>query len=399
MRSAVAVTVIVLLAACGGSTQGSGVSARAQELQPGLSVLPDAPISERRNPIIVSGESFVFVWGGVTTSAGVQESFADGALFDRAEGTWAGLPDAPFPSGLYQGGGAHVGGDVVVVGTPCGRTSSSDDEANCEGQGLEAAAFNVEDESWRQLDLPASLAGDGATLPPVAHDVGTWDTEAVFSFSVNGTASYQAVDPVRSTWRALVSPPVGFDTVCPIEGDLFAFGLGSVRTQESIISDSPESPGLETLRYDPDQDAWAELPTAIGVSSPFPGIFTCGIDVALFQAPGLTASSVMYFDVGGEGWTLTPPGGLNAYDAGTVAALTEPGFVLWPRADPNVLLLDRGTQSWQRVQKPAPSETAAVLRKAGDQLLVVMPADRSPGRNENATPTLAIMDPTLFFRA
>ncbi len=91
-------------------------------------VVPPAPITARRRPIVASNDHALFVYGGYGPGG---EALADGAIFDTRSNTWELLPSSPL--GARADGRAQWIGNQVVVWGGLGPSPSALLEARNDG--------------------------------------------------------------------------------------------------------------------------------------------------------------------------------------------------------------------------------------------------------------------------
>jgi hypothetical protein len=100
----------------------------------GWMTLPDAPISERAQGLVVSTGDGLFVWGGHDS-----DNKTDGAYLDMTTSTWRKLPHAPLAGDRGDAIGVWTGREIVVL-------NGVDD--------VRAAAFDPVAFTWRELPDP-----------------------------------------------------------------------------------------------------------------------------------------------------------------------------------------------------------------------------------------------------
>jgi hypothetical protein len=110
----------------------------------------------RTGPLLVAvDEDTVFVYGG----DGVDGPRNDAFLADVATGDTVPVDDPPLAHGLTNiAQGLPVGDEIMLLGHPCGEEVPDDPMGTCTPGLYGAAVFSVADETWRAVDLPASLA-------------------------------------------------------------------------------------------------------------------------------------------------------------------------------------------------------------------------------------------------
>lgn len=173
------------------------------DVEPGWTLMDEAPIPGRTGHVAVSTGDEMVVWGGFTYDGAARHALGDGAAYSFETGEWREISTAPL-SGRGAALAVWTGDEVVVLGGQDGDGRSL----------LDAAAWDPETDEWRRVPVPGLAAAVG---PSAA--VWTGDELVV----VGGTRSdpevanpleVVAIDVVTGEVRelgAVPSPAVGAD--------------------------------------------------------------------------------------------------------------------------------------------------------------------------------------------
>jgi hypothetical protein len=232
------------------------------------------------------------------------------------EGTWKQLADPPFGSNF--GAGAWTGEEVLVTDVPSGRV----------------AAYDTETDTWSELSAgPEDIGPDGlGVLSPTV-----WTGRELLLFDntlfdrTHGSDKAYAFDPTTSTWRELA--PMPFVPSFAVWAD----GL-------AVIAD----PQRHVAAYDPEFDAWTELPRAPGAKE-LRGLFWSGTEVLAVTAPKKrSVTTIAALDPTTDAWAAPVEGPLSSviadeglwagdrllFASGGPSTRTIPGVVLDATFDP-----------------------------------------------------------------
>jgi hypothetical protein len=213
----------------------------AAELGPGWTELP-APPEVRSAAATGWTGSELLIWGGyVFDGSGNKTPRGDGYVFDAASRTWSGLPASPLDP-RARAASAWTGAELLVWGGWDGGTGLFGD----------GAAYNPRAGTWRLL--PASPIGLRAPLSVwTGKELIVWGTAIRFPSAPMEGAAY---DPETDTWRTIADAPFRLtDATANWTGrEMIVFGAA---LDGNNHADTPTAIGAA---YDPDTDAWRELP-------------------------------------------------------------------------------------------------------------------------------------------
>lgn len=249
------------------------------------------------------------------------------------EGTWKQLADPPFGSNF--GAGAWTGEEVLVIDVPSGRV----------------AAYDTETDTWSELSAgPEDIGPDGlGVLSPTV-----WTGRELLLFDntlfdrTHGSDRAYAFDPTTSTWRDLAPMP-------------FVPSFAGWADGRAVIAD----PQRHVAAYDPDFDAWTELPRAPGAKE-LRGLFWSGTEVLAVTAPrkrGVTTIAAL--DPTTDAWATPVEGPLSSVIANE--GLWAGDVLLFASGTPDRTIpgvvesatFDAATDAWtvQQYDCPVGSET------------------------------------------
>ena len=219
--------------------------------------------------VLAAGAIALVVWVIPATAT-------DDAAMLVLDGTWERLTDPPF--GSDSGAGVWTGETVLVVDVPTGRVAS----------------YDMATGTWTELsDGPEGLGPErlGATSPTV------WTgRELVLFDSMSGSGKGYAFDPEAPTWREIAPVPIVEPRVAVLAG-----GLVVVGNRDRAVA-----------AYDPDADAWTELPRAPGAKR-LEGLFWSGTEILAVTAPNdLGGTSVALLDLDSATWGSPNKGPLSS---------------------------------------------------------------------------------------
>jgi hypothetical protein len=164
-----------------------------------------APISARRNPIVISYGTNLIVLGGYSIWPGSSDQYKeeyDGAIYDTSTGIWSRLP--PPSSGFSPTAGALAGDKIFTMG-------SKYDSSQKKWMNL-AAIYDLTSNLWSQVDLPAEMqevSGD-RVLGYRLNAIASFDN-SVFVVGLNekeNKAEWRLFTPSTNSWSPVKNVPV-----------------------------------------------------------------------------------------------------------------------------------------------------------------------------------------------
>ena len=411
-RTAISLACVLALAAaaCGSQAESGRVTRAPADLTNGFAEVV-VPLPTRQSPMVVAAGDHVVVFGGYRFAGNTQTPRGDGADYDIAKGEWMAMSPAPFDRPLYQAAGVWTGREVIVIGTPCGATTTEMELARCAHATVAAAAYSPSRHSWRALRSPPRSrfpwVAKGAPLG--AGGLGWAGNAAVFEI-YDGEPYRQnlLLDPEAETWT--FAPPLKFASTFSVTGGHLVAGvIGETAPNVGFGTATPGSPlpPVRAITLSNDHRRWTESASA-SRGGPTP-MFD-----RVYRAPGvLMYASILPpptgFDAGGlwyepdaRRWAELPsfaaagfPGEMSPAEldgtrlvwlGGTVGldAIERSGptsqpqvqtsrRVSTPATDGQLFVLPRGSTAWLR---PKPPIAGPVSISALDQLLLVIPSGR-----------------------
>lgn len=243
-------------------------------------VLPVAPIPGRSRPLAAWVGERLWVWGGFGEPAdpGTGLQRREGAIYDQGEGVWNSI-EQPELAPDFMHHAVWTGEEVLVWGHQGGGADP-----------VGAAAYDPAADRWRPLPtapLPrADLTGalwTGAELLVWGTDAGLPPTDDGTASAGYGTLAFAAYDPQADAWREVPSPPLegprfGPATVWTGE-QLVVWGgtRGAVSTAAgcTVVCNDPVVPLPGAAAYDTAAERWTQLP------APPPAVQRGGLSVGL----------------------------------------------------------------------------------------------------------------------
>lgn len=296
------------------------------ELELEVEALPESPLAARADHSGVwTGTEFV-VWGGFSGNKVDGGTFADGAAYDPAAGTWRTL--APSPLGpRARHAAVWTGTEMVVWGGAAEKFGV--------GGLLDGAAYDPASDRWRPI-APAPEGFDRSHARAVM-----FDGLAVFAGGSDprqpASSSVLAYDPAADTWTEHTAPFPVF-AMAVVEDDLVLAGTDVYDNGIEFATFDPRSGSHDALPPFPaegtadwvgltstgshlvasvaflDDSTVAVLDRTLGEwtaeSTVDAGRFTPGVGVSMPFAPGLNAWTGRWF----LAWS---PAGLQAVAPGT----------------------------------------------------------------------------------
>ncbi len=327
------------------------------EIAPGSMVdLPDAPIIARSQSAAVWTGTEMIVWGGQAYGPDTDgwTTFADGAAFNLASGTWRVIAAAPL-SARKNPAAAWTGTEMIVWGgdNPGDPDTEQDDVKLHDG-----AAYSPATDTWRML--PAAPVGSGAA--PIMWIDHMWWTDHEAVVVADGTIA--AYDPITDSWRHLADTA---DTATNAELDAYPIWTG-----DAIVWTCCRG-STSLTRYDVTADSWTVVAGSYAAVVGVPG--SDGTTSTLVALPSETGAPTLLLDD-----DLNPIGQLSAFPGDsslfgdTIGASAEwvgneAIFTIWagvfPYEPTQVWALDPRSQRWRRLDVPV-RESLVV---AGDVML------------------------------
>jgi len=200
----------------------------------GVTVLERGPLEPRGQAAMAwTGEEIV-VWGGNLEGGG--RIFGDGAAYNPATGEWRMLAAAPIEGAGEYPLALWTGEDVLVV------------------SGISVAAWDPNTDTWRRFaDLPVPFP---AEHQPINYEksilAAAWTGDELIIAD-----AWAALDPATGAWRPLPEPPLGLyrATVTWVDDELVVTGA-------TTDPGTTGAENIEAVAYDPETDAWRDLPQA-----------------------------------------------------------------------------------------------------------------------------------------
>lgn len=156
----------------------AGEASRGSRWPVGVSRAPEPPIARPAHAAMVALDERVLLVGGGEYGEGVgrADNHRDGAILDLRTGRWRRIAAAPF--GMVAGSGVSTGDSVILFGLEIG-CSVMEGERSCRGGTVRAARYDLEDDEWRELRLPADFRRASSGVPLAV----LWNGEAAVFFS------------------------------------------------------------------------------------------------------------------------------------------------------------------------------------------------------------------------
>jgi hypothetical protein len=406
-----AAMIAVILAACGstamdGAQESKRVRAANQapaaDLTSGYASLP-VPVSPRESPLVLAAGNQVLVYGGYVIERGDEvRPLADGVMYDTVAQQWSDVPPAPFGTLYHSGAAVWTGAEIVIVGTPCGRTAADSDLARCAPGGLVVAAYTPTTRTWRTLprpSLPLGVAVKDSYTEPVA--VGWTGRDAVFSIqSRDPDQSMLLVDPKTgaSTWAAALGAAAtkagrgaygddpGGHEYCAVDGDLLGFTGAS--TSSAPIASPPA-----VFQLDRASLQWRQAPgtARTGTAQPMFEYFFCTAgqlaSIPIQPPPTGIDGGGLWWNAQTDRWDPLPSFGAVGFPSQT-ASVAQVGAtrVVWMQGLGKIFLLPVGASAWSTIPTPT---TGLVHLQALDGRVLVEQSVVQPG----VTPTIGFWTP------
>jgi hypothetical protein len=323
---------LALVAALGVAACGPGEPDRAE---PG-----STEWAPRADAAVAHVGSFLFAYGGLP--AGPEDAspahqvrpLGDAALLNTVNDELRVLPDPPLGSLGAPAEAVGMPGAVMVLGVGCDVPGDEEEgPEGCEPGTYDAAVYSVDDDAWREVELPEAVRNLERAWPEALGT--TTDGRPVFLLDHRTSRQIWVYDPARDDWTKVADPGVGLVDAC-LAGDTLVVAAGrTVRTTDLAAADggwatSPETPGRvrdqaacgyhEVLLHDAGQS-----PVVLSVED--------GATAGDWQRPAAPAPDGVFLDVLWTGHYF-----LFVEYLGTGVAGYHPGLDLW--IDPPVTLAE-----------------------------------------------------------
>lgn len=332
------------------------------------------------------GGTRILQFGGFEVDGGEMVPLADAAVYDVDRGTWSAVATPPFSRGLFHPAGVWTGKEFVVVGAPCGRTSTDIDVADCGAPRLEAAAYDAATDHWRRIPAPPGTFASAS--PPEPTGLGWTGSRAVFRLNL-ADGPFVALDPVAGEWT--VMPPLDDvpESYCFTDGALHGVRTTATPDQayESVAPAELHAAPIRAWRLDVEGRRWKELP-----AQPKPDVRSTSDRVRCGDG---AAGPLLYVPLGGsegpaDGAGAPVLGGVLELRDGAWVELPRPDLdvigrdqlarvagtlVWWPESGDRILELRDGADRWAATAEPRPSTPVSELRP-GDGFVAARYGDR-----------------------
>jgi hypothetical protein len=189
--------------------------------------------------------SELLVWGGYEYVGGDEDPGADGFVFDAATRRWEPMPQSPL-EGRSGSSFAWTGSELLIWG---GWDGGFRDPPYL-GDG---AAYDPIARTWRML--PAAPIGARTAFSAwTGTEMIVWGSTDRSARRVDGAA----YDPISNTWRTIADGPTNItDGSAVWTGDeMIVFGAALDGNNHA------DTPTAIAVAYDPEADAWRELPAS-----------------------------------------------------------------------------------------------------------------------------------------
>ncbi len=407
MRSKAAVMIAlvlgVTLAACGSKIETGRVTRAPADLTSGFAEVK-VPLPTRQSPMVVAAGKHVIVYGGYRIGGSQEAPRGDGADYDIVRGEWRQMPPAPFDRPLHLAAGVWTGSEVVVVGTPCGATSTDQELAKCATGGITAAAYSPRAGTWRKLpppDVPVHPSfGLGAPFTGVG--IGWSGGKAIFETDIlDPQWRFLAVDPTSGHWQQILAI-AGATTTDVVGGKLVAVELSEAASNGVFV---PNPLGvaqpLRTSTWDAASASWGQpvstpKPASTGATSE--RVIGAADQLAYFPIKGPPDGlglGALWYESGPQRWSELPAFGVaNRYDLGSIAEVRGTKVVSvgppYGAKTGSFFVLPAGGSAW--VERSSPVAELRGFQSLDDLVLV------SPLSDQRSIDHMAIglLDPARY---
>lgn len=404
-RSAVTVAVVVAVtfAACGSEAPTGRVIRAPADLTSGFADVT-VPLPTRQSPMVVAAGKHVIVFGGYRAGGSSYDPRGDGADYDIATGEWTQMPSAPFDRALYSAAGVWTGSEVVVIGTPCGETSTEEDQASCPRGGIKAAAYSPTSRTWRRVpspDVPVHPSF-GLGYPFTGVGLGWSGAKAVFETDIlDPQWRFLAVDPVSGHWQQIVAI-ANADTTSVVGGQVVSVQTGEWQNG-GILSPNPAAvtQPLRTSTWDAAAATWgqpASMPNPASDGASNERVIGAAGQLAYFPVkgpPGGLDSGALWYESSPPHWIDLPPfRATNRYEVESIAELRGTKVVSvgppYGAKSGSFFVLPARAAVW--IERPSPAADRRGFQ-ALDGLVLVPP--RSDQRTIDHM-TIGLLDPERY---
>ena len=212
------------------------------ELPQGWSELP-APPEVRSGAATAWTGSQLLVWGGYEYVGGNEDPDAGGFAFDARTSSWTELPASPL-EGRSDMASAWTGRELLIWG---GWDGGFRDPPHFR----DGAAFDPAAGTWRMI-APAPIEARIAFSVWTGEELIVWGSKERADRRVDGAA----YDPITNAWRTIADGPIDITDGSAVwtGEEMIVFGAALDGNNHS------ETPTAIAAAYDPQADAWRELP-------------------------------------------------------------------------------------------------------------------------------------------
>lgn len=304
----------------------------ASELPEGWSELP-APPEVRSGAATAWTGSQLLVWGGYEYLGGDEDPSADGFMFNVVTRRWESLPPSPI-EGRSDAAFAWTGRELLIWG---GWDGGFRDPPYF-GDG---AAFDPVVGTWRMLP-PAPIGARTAFSVWTGRELVVWGSRERTARRIDGAA----YDPITNAWRSIPDGPISItDGSAVWTGDeMIVFGAALDGNNHA------DTPTAIAAAYDPEADAWRELPPS-GLSPQAMTASWLGDELIAWDYDQASAA----YDPIDDAWRPLERVPLAFSECRPVSVAT-PGTVFGEFCGKTVAMsADEG--EWRKIPLPLPSDT------------------------------------------
>jgi hypothetical protein len=387
------VCIAFALGACGStaSTGGADESPAPLDLEDGFARV-SIPLTPRQDPLLVVAGDDVFVYGGFVVPGQppgeTLEPKGDGASYNLVKGEWRELPTAPFSRALYRPSGVWTGTEVLVLGTPCGPTSTESDRAVCTPAGVEMAAYSPAKNTWRIIEGVEGPKGAALALgfPLSSSGLGWTGSEAVFAVSSQRSdQGMLLVDPVagKSHWAPALE---NTDATCVTGDNVVAVRTGQISQGGGSSSPNPEAVAqpLRTFELDAAAARWNQVAETVKPASAgamFEQVHCSGgrlTYLPVMPPPTGFAAGALRWNGSQKRWNALPSFGGIGFPGGVVAVEASGTLVIWILNHDTLFLLRPGATAWTTTPKPPSAREPMKLHTTRGLVIVNETAGQLP---------------------
>ncbi len=391
---------VLAASACGSKTDAGHVTRAPADLTKGFAEVV-VPLPTRQSPMVVAAGDHVVVFGGYRIEGSHEIPRGDGADYDVARGEWTSMPPAPFDRALHLAAGVWTGREVIVVGTPCGTTTTDLYDARCDHATVVAASYTPKTNSWRPLASPDASMFPLLTYGSPLLGVGAGSTgTAVLFDNDTGDASrqYLVADAAGGSWHFLPAFTTA-DTVCPVAGAVVGVQTGQIYANGGSGSPNPQAVAapLRTSMLESRSNTWGApvaIPKPASAGAMFERVVCSAGQLAyfpIFPGPVGIDGGALWYEPGTEQWTTLPSlGATNSPNVVSIAEIHGTKMVVietGPGSGGSLFLLPAGATSW--VRHPLPTTALNSFQALSDLILVVAFDQRGSDHM-----TIGLLDPT-----